>query len=69
MRHGLSEREADVLMLVAQGHRNNEIAESLTISIRTVERHLENIFAKMGVRNRTEAVIEAARTGLLGEVA
>jgi DNA-binding CsgD family transcriptional regulator len=62
---GLSSRELEVLLLVAQGRRNPEIAEALTISARTVERHLENLFAKIGVRNRTEAVVEAARSGLL----
>jgi ATP/maltotriose-dependent transcriptional regulator MalT len=66
--HGLSAREMEVMELVARGQRNPEIAEALSISGRTVERHLENIFAKMGVRNRTEAVVEAARVGLLSEL-
>ncbi len=64
-RFGLSGRELEVLQLVARGLRNPEIAEALTISARTVERHLENLFTKMDARNRTEAVIEAAKSGML----
>ena len=45
----LSPRELDVLRLVADGRTNEEIAEALTLSIRTVERHLSNVYAKLGV--------------------
>jgi len=62
---GLSGRELEILLFVARGLRNPEIAEALTISPRTVERHLENLFTKMGARNRTEAVVEAAKSGML----
>jgi DNA-binding CsgD family transcriptional regulator len=62
---GLSSREREVLELVAYGMRNREIAERLTISERTVQRHLENIFGKMRVDARTEAVVKAAEEGLL----
>lgn len=52
----LSARELEVLRLAASGSRNAEIAASLFISLKTVERHLSNIFTKLGVRNRAELV-------------
>jgi DNA-binding NarL/FixJ family response regulator len=54
-RHGLSAREVEVLRLVAAGNSNREIAAELTISEHTVARHLQNIFAKVGVSSRTAA--------------
>jgi DNA-binding CsgD family transcriptional regulator/tetratricopeptide (TPR) repeat protein len=53
--HGLSSRELEVLRLVASGKSNREIAESLVISEHTVARHVQNIFAKLGVASRTAA--------------
>lgn len=50
----LSEREREVAMLVADGNSNREIADRLVVSPRTVERHVTNVLAKLGLRNRTE---------------
>lgn len=61
----LSEREMEVLKLAARGVTNLEIANELVLSVRTVEGHLSNIFAKMQVGSRTEAVIQALRWGWL----
>ncbi|MBO9512896.1 MAG: response regulator transcription factor [Variovorax sp.] len=61
----LSEREMDVLRLVAQGHSNREIAQSLTLSINTVECHAKNIYRKLAVRSRSGAVYSARTKGLL----
>ena len=52
---GLTAREVEVLCLVAEGLSNNEIADRLYLSVRTVERHLTNIYRKIGVNNRVEA--------------
>lgn len=64
-RFGLTGRELEVLALLAGGQRNQEIAASLTVTSGTVNRHVENIFAKMGVNNRTEAVVFGVREGLV----
>ncbi len=61
----LTEREQEVLRLLAEGKTNKEIAEVLIISDRTVQTHLSNIFSKMGVSTRTEAVLESIRRGWL----
>jgi DNA-binding NarL/FixJ family response regulator len=61
---GLSERELEVLRLVAQAWTNREIAETLVLSEKTVARHLTNIFTKIGVENRAGAVAYALRHGL-----
>ena len=53
--HGLTARELQVLRLVAAGETNREIASTLFISEHTVARHLQNIFAKLGVSSRTAA--------------
>jgi DNA-binding NarL/FixJ family response regulator len=60
---GLSERESAALVLAARGHSNRRIAEELFISEATVKRHLANIYEKVGVRSRNEAV----RTALMEE--
>jgi DNA-binding NarL/FixJ family response regulator len=59
----LSERELEVLRLVAHGARTKEIAAQLSVSSRTVEAHLTSIFNKLGVSSRTEALMYAAARG------
>lgn len=61
---GLSEREAEVLRLLAAGKSNQQIADDLFISLNTVSHHLRNIFAKTGTSNRTEAASFAHQHGL-----
>ena len=55
--HRLTKREREVLALVAQGKRNRQIAELLTITEGTVEVHLHNIFQKLEVSTRTQAAV------------
>lgn len=62
----LSEREVDVLRLVALGHTNAEVAEELFISVRTVETHRAHIGQKLGAHTRAELVEAARAAGLLG---
>jgi DNA-binding NarL/FixJ family response regulator len=52
----LTEREAEVLALLAQGYANKEIADKLTVSYDTVRAHLKHVYEKLHVRSRTEAV-------------
>jgi DNA-binding NarL/FixJ family response regulator len=54
--HGLTARELEVLRLVADGRSNRDIATALVISEHTVARHVQNIFAKLGVASRAAAV-------------
>ncbi|NUT96572.1 MAG: response regulator transcription factor [Saccharothrix sp.] len=63
---GLTPRECEVLALVAAGRSNREIGETLFISDRTVARHVTNIFHKIGVTSRTQAVRFALDRGLAG---
>ena len=62
---GLSEREVEVLRLVARGKTNAEIADSLFISLRTVANHVTNILNKTEASNRAEAATYASQHGLL----
>ncbi len=61
----LTERELDVLRLLAKGSANKQIGVSLTISESTVKTHVANIFQKLGVSDRTEAVTTALQRGLI----
>ena len=60
----LTQREVDVLCLAAKGYSNRQMAEKLFISIKTVSSHLQNIYNKIGVSNRSEATAYAIRNGL-----
>jgi HD-GYP domain-containing protein (c-di-GMP phosphodiesterase class II) len=62
---GLTAREAEVLVRLGQGRSNPEIAAELQVSRKTVSTHLEHIYAKLGVRTRTEAALFAMRHGLI----
>lgn len=62
--NGITEREVEVLRLVASGESNRAIAEALTISEKTVARHLTNIYGKLGVSTRTEAARYAFEHGI-----
>ncbi|RJL23306.1 DNA-binding response regulator [Bailinhaonella thermotolerans] len=64
-RYGLTGRERRVLELVAAGLTNRKIARLLRISEKTVRNHLHAVFAKLGVRSRTEAALVAVRENLL----
>jgi DNA-binding NarL/FixJ family response regulator len=64
-RWSLTEREDEVLRLVARGDSNLEIATTLFITVETVKTHVSNVLAKLGVRDRLQAVIEAYETGFI----
>jgi NarL family two-component system response regulator LiaR len=61
----LTEREMDVLRLLAQGHSNKEIAQNLSIGEQTVKTHVSHILDKLGVPSRTQAALYAMRAGLI----
>jgi DNA-binding NarL/FixJ family response regulator len=61
----LTPREDEVLKLIAEGHSSRDIADLLTISLKTVERHRSNILQKLGMRDRTELTRYAIRAGLI----
>ena len=60
----LTEREEEILSLVAQGKTNQEIAKELFVSLKTVRNHVSNIFLKLQVADRAQAVIRAREAGL-----
>jgi DNA-binding NarL/FixJ family response regulator len=62
---GLTLREVEVLRLVAAGKSNQELAEQLVLSIKTVERHIANIYTKIGAHGRVDATTFAHRHHLL----
>jgi LuxR family maltose regulon positive regulatory protein len=61
----MTPREMEVLQLIADGYTNKEIAEELVITVRTVKKHSSNIYGKLGVSNRTQAVARARELGVL----
>jgi DNA-binding NarL/FixJ family response regulator len=61
----LTAREEEVVKLIAEGHSSKEIATTLVISHKTVERHRANVLAKLGMRDRTELTRYAVRAGLI----
>uniref|UniRef100_A0A831TH15 Response regulator transcription factor n=1 Tax=Thermorudis peleae TaxID=1382356 RepID=A0A831TH15_9BACT len=61
----LTKREREVLRYLAQGMTNQEIADTLHVSQGTVKAHVESIIGKLGVANRTQAVVRALELGLL----
>ncbi len=63
--HPFSKREIEILQMLAQGLSNKEIAQRLTLSEHTVKTHVANIFAKLDVNNRAEAVLQAVKKGIL----
>src|SRR6266545_594468 len=62
---GLSARERDVLRLLAQGHENREIARRLVLSEKTVRNYVSNIYAKLQINSRGEAIVLARQSGLV----
>jgi two-component system, NarL family, response regulator LiaR len=62
---GLTQRELEILQLVAQGNSNHEIAVQLVIGDRTVTTHIQNILSKLHLANRTQAALYAIREGLI----
>lgn len=61
----LTERETEVLRLLARGKANKEVAQELSIGEKTVKTHVSNILAKLGVQSRTQAALHAVRIGLV----
>jgi LuxR family maltose regulon positive regulatory protein len=62
----LSQREREVLRLIAAGLSNPEIAQELVISVGTVKRHINHIYGKLGAQSRTQAIVKARALRLLG---
>ncbi|MFZ3062188.1 MAG: response regulator transcription factor [Actinomycetota bacterium] len=65
--NGLTNREIEILKLIAQGATNKEIAKKLYLSIKTIETHRTNIFRKLDIHDRTQAAVYAVRKGLIKE--
>jgi ATP/maltotriose-dependent transcriptional regulator MalT len=61
----LTSRELEILSLVAQGYTNPEIGQRMVLAAGTIKKHLDNIFRKLAVSSRTEAVIQTRQAGLL----
>ncbi|WP_281763868.1 response regulator transcription factor [Neptunitalea lumnitzerae] len=61
----ITKRELEILQLIALGHTNQEIASELSVSVSTVKSHNQNLFSKLQVQRRTQAVEKAKRLGLI----
>ena len=61
----LTERERELLMLIAQGHSNSEIAQHLVISLKTVRNYISSIFSKLQVVDRAQAIVKARQAGMV----
>ena len=61
----LTERELEVLRLMCEGHSNQDIADAMIVSVNTVKKHTSNIYGKLGVRNRAQAVLRAREIELV----
>ena len=61
----ITQRERDVIACLVRGHRNDEIARALRITRSTVQTHLRSVFGKLRVNNRTAALTEAVRLGIV----
>jgi DNA-binding NarL/FixJ family response regulator len=64
----LTPREFEILRFIVEGLRNEEIAERLHISVRTVATHVQNVFRKLEVHSRVQVIAQLNRTGVLGEL-
>ncbi len=63
----LSERELEVLRSIAAGHSNQTIADTLIVAVSTVKRHINNIYGKLDVQSRTQALVRARELRLLNQ--
>ena len=61
----LTKREIEILSLIVEGHSSKQVADMLFVSKRTVDFHLDNIYEKLDVKNRMQAMQRASRMGLL----
>jgi LuxR family maltose regulon positive regulatory protein len=61
----LTKREVEILSLIVEGHASKQVADILFVSKRTVDFHLDNIYSKLNVTNRMQALNKAQRLGLL----
>jgi len=61
----LSERELDVLRLIAEGHSNQAIADRLVVAVSTIKKHVNNLYGKLDVQSRTQALVRARELKLL----
>ena len=65
----LTKREVEILSLIVEGHSSKQVADMLFVSKRTVDFHLDNIYEKLQVTNRMQALQKATKLGLLSKAA